>query len=148
MTARLSRRAVLTGATGLLFLGASVANATRLRRRPADLDLSFEKPSDAGLYAVAIAPAGEAPSVGPLHAWIVTVGDSVGRPVDDAQLHIDGGMPQHGHGLPTAPAMTQRLGEGRYLVEGVRFNMHGWWEFTVAIAAGAGADSVTFNLVL
>lgn len=148
MTARLSRRSILIGATGLIFLDASVANATWLRRRPADLDLSREKPSEAGLYAVAIAPAGEAPSVGPLHAWIVTIGDAASRPVDDAQLRIDGGMPQHGHGLPTAPAVTQRLGAGRYLVEGVRFNMPGWWEFTVAIAAGAGADSVTFNLVL
>ena len=36
-------------------------------------------------------------------------------------------MPQHGHGLPTRPRVTRSLGEGIYEIEGVRFNMGGWW---------------------
>ena len=63
-------------------------------------------------------------------------------------LTIDGGMPQHGHGLPTRPRVTQRLGAGAYLVEGVRFNMGGWWEFSVTIAVADVTDTVTFNLDL
>jgi len=37
---------------------------------------------------------------------------------------------------------------GTYEIEGVRFNMGGWWEFKVTIATGRGEDSVTFNLSL
>jgi hypothetical protein len=58
-------------------------------------------------------------------------------------------MPQHGHGLPTKPRVTRALGNGDHLVEGMKFNMGGWWvvKFRVASSA-AGADSVVFNLSL
>ena len=78
----------------------------------------------------------------------VTIADADGRPVEGAAVTIDGGMPQHGHGLPTRPRVTRSLGEGVYDIEGVRFNMGGWWEFKVAIATPAGPDVVTFNLDL
>jgi hypothetical protein len=78
----------------------------------------------------------------------VTVRDADGRAVDEAQISIDGGMPQHGHGLPTRPRVTRNLGDGMYEIEGVRFNMGGWWEFKLAIAGSHGADTVTFNLSL
>src|SRR3954464_13120413 len=78
----------------------------------------------------------------------VTVRDAEGRAIDEAQISIDGGMPQHGHGLPTRPRVTRNLGDGIYEIEGVRFNMGGWWEFKLAIAGPRGADTVTFNLDL
>lgn len=78
----------------------------------------------------------------------VTVRDAEGRAIDGAQISIDGGMPQHGHGLPTRPRVTRNLGDGVYEIDGVRFNMGGWWEFKVAIAGSRGADTVTFNLNL
>jgi hypothetical protein len=78
----------------------------------------------------------------------VTLRDSDGRVVDEAQISIDGGMPQHGHGLPTRPRVTRALGDGIYEIEGVRFNMGGWWEFKLTIAGSRGADTVTFNLAL
>jgi len=78
----------------------------------------------------------------------VTLRDAAGRAIDDAEMAIDGGMPQHGHGLPTRPRVTRQVGAGVYLVEGVRFNMGGWWEFTLALAGPDGADTVTFNLDL
>ena len=78
----------------------------------------------------------------------VTVVDGNGLPIEDAAITIDGGMPQHGHGLPTRPRVTERLGAGTYLIEGVRFNMGGWWEFKVSVATAAGADTITFNLNL
>ena len=74
--------------------------------------------------------------------------DAAGGPVDDATIQIDGGMPQHGHGLPTRPRVTRALGNGLYEIEGVRFNMGGWWEFKLAINAPSGSDIVTFNLAL
>ncbi len=78
----------------------------------------------------------------------VAIVDGDGRPVDGAALAIDGGMPEHGHGLPTRPRVARVLGEGAYEVEGVRFNMGGWWEFKVTITSERGADIVTFNLSL
>ena len=78
----------------------------------------------------------------------VTVHDAEGRAIDAAEISIDGGMPQHGHGLPTRPRATRNSGDGIYEIEGVRFNMGGWWEFKVAIAGSRGADTVTFNLDL
>jgi hypothetical protein len=78
----------------------------------------------------------------------VTVRDAEGRAIDDARITIDGGMPQHGHGLPTRPRVTRNLGDGIYEIEGVRFNMGGWWEFKLVIAGARGADTVTFNLAL
>ena len=78
----------------------------------------------------------------------VTIKASDGGPVEDAAIAIDGGMPQHGHGLPTRPRVTRHLGGGTYLIEGVRFNMGGWWEFKVSVATAAGADTITFNLNL
>jgi hypothetical protein len=78
----------------------------------------------------------------------VTLRGADGRAIDEAQISIDGGMPQHGHGLPTRPRVTRNLGDGIYEIEGVRFNMGGWWEFKLAIAGPRGADTVTFNLNL
>ena len=115
---------------------------------PDDLDLARAKPTQAGVFAVAIEPELEPVQQGPLHNWIVTVTMPDGQPVEDATITVDGGMPQHGHGLPTAPAVTAALGEGRYRIEGVRFNMGGWWELKLAITAGGASDAVTFNLVL
>jgi len=78
----------------------------------------------------------------------IVVRDADGRAIDEAQISIDGGMPQHGHGLPTRPRVTRNLGDGIYEIEGVRFNMGGWWEFKLAIAGPRGADTITFNLAL
>jgi hypothetical protein len=78
----------------------------------------------------------------------LVVRDAEGRAIDEAEISIDGGMPQHGHGLPTRPRVTRSLGDGIYVIEGVRFNMGGWWEFTLAIAGSHGPDTITFNLAL
>ena len=78
----------------------------------------------------------------------VAITDAAGVPVNGATIQIDGGMPEHGHGLPTRPRVTRALGNGLYEIEGLRFNMGGWWEFKLAINAPSGSDVVTFNLAL
>ena len=40
------------------------------------------------------------------------------------------------------------LGEGDYLVEGVKFQMSGWWEMRFEINANGVSDEVIFNIVL
>jgi hypothetical protein len=78
----------------------------------------------------------------------VLITDARGVPVENAVMAVDGGMPEHGHGLPTQPRVTHALGGGRYEIEGLRFNMGGWWELKLAINSAAGTDRVTFNLSL
>ena len=85
---------------------------------------------------------------GELHSWLLTLKTAAGQPVEGAAITIDGGMPQHGHGLPTSPEVTDYLGDGRYRIEGVKFTMSGWWQLRFAISAAAGSDSAVFNVVL
>jgi hypothetical protein len=82
-----------------------------------------------------------------MHAWLVNVVDANGQPVD-AEIVMDGGMPQHGHGLPTVPRVTGKDHKGRHIVGGMRFNMSGWWVLTVEVDGEAGTDTATFNLAL
>ena len=127
--------------------GAFVAMPVAGPARP-ELDQSRSRTTVNGLYVAAITP--EVPEIkqGELHSWILTVKTPDGKPVDDAKIAIDGGMPDHNHGLPTSPQMTGNLGEGRYRIEGVKFSMSGWWELRFDISAAPGPDTVTFNLVL
>ena len=83
-----------------------------------------------------------------LQTILVVVTDADGHTVDGATIAIDGGMPQHGHGLPTQPRVTRNLGGGVYEIGGVRFNMGGWWELSLDITSAMGSDKVTFNLAL
>jgi len=113
-----------------------------------ELDTSRERTTANGLYVAAIAPEAAEIKQGELQSWTITVKTAVGQPVSDATIKVDGGMPDHNHGLPTAPEITENLGEGRYRIEGVRFSMSGWWELRFDITSPAGNDTVTFNLVL
>jgi hypothetical protein len=142
-----SRRAILLGIPALVIAG-GVASAAWTMRVPTDLDLSRQKTTGGGHYIASILPEQEPVSVGLMHAWLVTLTDREGSPVDGARITIDGGMPQHGHGLPTLPQVTGDLGNGRYYIDGVKFNMQGWWELKLGIDGPAGSDAVTFNIVL
>jgi hypothetical protein len=122
--------------------------AAMMQPPPADLDLARSKPTDAGLYVGSFEPELDPLAVGPIHSWTVEITTADGTPVEHARIAIEGGMPQHGHGLPTRPQVTAELGEGRYLVEGMKFNMPGWWTIELEVEGPAGTDSATFNLVL
>ena len=82
------------------------------------------------------------------HAWTLHVETEDGSPVTDAEITVNGGMPEHDHGFPTAPRVTENLGEGDYLLEGVRFSMAGEWVMTLEISSGGQSDSVTFEFEL
>jgi hypothetical protein len=103
--------------------------------------------SAAGRYTATLQPA-EPLRQRVLQTVRVLVADAEGHAVDGATIDVDGGMPQHGHGLPTRPRVTKSFGGGLYEIEGVRFNMGGWWELSLAITGSAGTDEVTFNLKL
>jgi len=115
---------------------------------PADLDLALTRPTAAGRYIVALQPPATPAAINQIHSWQVRLTTPAGLPVAHAHFAIDGGMPQHGHGLPTRPQVTTELADGTYLLEGVKFSMTGWWELKLAIQGAAGADHVTFNTVV
>ena len=57
-------------------------------------------------------------------------------------------MPGHMHGLPTEPKITKRLGNGRYELSGVQFQMPGWWIIKLTVRKANLSDSAEFNLML
>ena len=83
-----------------------------------------------------------------IHNWIVHVETTAGAVVGNAQIGVSGGMPVHDHGLPTAPRMTAYLGDGNYLVEGMKFHMNGLWQVTLTISVDGVEEQVTFDLEL
>jgi hypothetical protein len=115
---------------------------------PPDLDLSLTRTTMQKKYVVAIHPLADPITINQMHAWEVKVTSPAGDPVLKAQIDVDGGMPQHGHGLPTRPRVTKELGDGRYLVEGMKFSMTGWWELKLRLQSAGVADEVTFNKVI
>jgi hypothetical protein len=117
-------------------------------KAPKDLDYSRTRPSESGLYSATIRPQGDSVPKGKLQSWTLHLQSATGAPVDSAVVTVDGGMPQHGHGLPTKPRVTRSLGNGDHLVEGLKFNMGGWWVVRFHVRSTTGSDSVVFNLKL
>lgn len=111
-------------------------------------DMATERTSDDGLYRISFEPQPEAIPLSRMHAWTLRVTAPDGRAVEGASISVDGGMPEHGHGLPTRPEVTQSLGNGAYVVEGMKFQMPGWWIVRFDVTSAEGSDSVTFNLML
>lgn len=135
-----------TLALGLTFLATLVLGGCM--SPPVGLDVARERATVQQRYMVQVRPVSEPLALGKLHAWELSLKLPSGEPVTGASFVVDGGMPQHRHGLPTQPRVTRELGEGRYLMEGVKFSMSGWWELKLKVEAAQGADQVTFNLVL
>ena len=116
--------------------------------RPAASEFGLgPRTSGGGLYTATLIPT-EPLRPRKLQTVQVAIADAAGEPIQNAQISIDGGMPQHGHGLPTRPRVTKQVGNGIYEIEGVRFNMGGWWEFKLSVKTDSGADVITFNLNL
>ncbi|MBL6955105.1 MAG: FixH family protein [Alphaproteobacteria bacterium] len=119
-----------------------------VKKMPKDLDMAMDKLSEHGKYKVSMTSRLNPVAINKMHGWTLQVSKPDGTPIDDAKVKIAGGMPMHGHALPTMPRVTKGLGEGKYLVEGVRFNMAGWWKLKITIGTGHHMDNVTFSLVL
>lgn len=115
---------------------------------PSDLDTSTTRSSDNGLFTVSYTASTEPIPINQIHQWTLHVESAEGQPVEDATITVDGDMPQHGHGLPTRPQMTKNLGNGDFLVEGMKFQMGGWWLIDFTITANDQTDVVHFNMML
>ena len=104
--------------------------------------------SDRELFVISYQPALEPISINQIHNWVVHVETADGDAVEGASISLVGGMPDHDHGLPTLPQSTRYIGDGDYVVEGVKFHMNGRWQVTMTIAVESGNDTVTFDLQL
>ncbi len=115
---------------------------------PANLDLATEQMSENKKFILSYQTVREKIPVNKIHEWLLSLKTPGGEPISGAEITLDGDMPQHGHGLPTKPEVTQDLGNGEYVAEGVQFSMPGWWVMKFTVRAGGEVDTVTFNLVV
>jgi hypothetical protein len=112
------------------------------------LDFSTTHLSDNGLFRVSYASSQDMVPVNKIHQWTLHIETADGQLVENATIAVDGDMPEHGHGLPTRPQVTEYLGNGDYLVEGVKFQMGGWWVMDFDVTVAGQTDRVSFNLML
>ena len=141
-------RATARSAFAIAALSALALGCANLRADAPSPDIQTVKPSAHRLYRASVRPDVTPIPVRHLQRWTLHLDTIDGQPVDTATITMDGGMPQHGHGLPTSPRVARALGNGDHLIEGVKFNMGGWWVVRFAITSRAGTDTVTFNLGL
>jgi len=105
--------------------------------------------SDSGRLVGRIYPeSGDRIEIGRFQDWLVELRDASGADVTGAAIAIAGGMPGHGHGLPTQPRVTEELGGGRYRIEGVKLNMVGAWVIEVFVETSALRDRLRFDLAV
>ena len=95
---RRSPNAIVLVALSVLMTGCML-----FARPPKDLDYSRTRASEGGAYRATIRPQGDSIPQGRLHGWTLHLETASGAPVELATIAVDGGMPQHGHGLPTKP---------------------------------------------
>jgi len=136
-------RAVWTSAACVLLLCAAGAGESP-RADNGNTELISERGAFLVSYTSQLSPI----VINEMHSWVIRVRTPEGEAVNGAAIELVGGMPLHDHGLPSMPQQTSDLGDGRYLIEGVKFHMGGWWEVSVTINFGATTDAVTFKLEL
>lgn len=117
--------------------------------RPETIDTATTAKTAQGVFQITYTPksTGAVP-INRVQKWTLHVETPDGKPVTDATISVEGEMPEHGHGLPTKPRVTKNLGNGDYLVDGMKFQMPGWWVVTFGITSNGKEDTATFNLNL
>ncbi|WP_148212545.1 FixH family protein [Hahella chejuensis] len=123
------------------------------QQAPADLDIrTFQASRDLNFFAhIEPLTKGSPEPLTPLneiHKWNFLLSDMNGDPITDAKIEFSGHMPGHVHGLPTQPRITAESAPGVYLVDGVKFQMAGWWVIQFDVTANGKSDTIVFNLVL
>ena len=144
----LRRRFALASLVVAALAAASCMAMSNVSPPPPGPDYATTRASDAGRFHVSFRADADPVPVGRLHTWTLHVTRADGAPVTNATIKVDGDMPQHGHGLPTRPRVTRHLGNGDYLIEGIKFQMGGWWVMEFTITAQARKDVAKFNLLL
>ena len=82
-----------------------------------------------------------------IHSWRIRILDANGAP-QEAHMSISGGMPEHDHGMPTAPQITRQLDNGDYLLEGMRFHMPGAWQLLIELTIKGAQQTAVIDFHL
>lgn len=83
-----------------------------------------------------------------IHSWTLHIETLDGIPLENAKVYVFGDMPMHKHDFPTVPKAKKYLGNGDYLIEGLKFNMIGHWEMRFNVKKNRIEDRVIFNIQL
>jgi len=150
---RIRRLPLFFACLGLVLLAGCVEDASRDHAATADATNASETwpglraTGRAGRYALQLLQPSQPIVIanGAFQQWQVRLQNAVGSVVYPARISIDGGMPGHGHGLPSQPRVTEYLGDGVYLVEGLKFHMVGSWQLRFSVHAQAGSDLIELN---
>jgi hypothetical protein len=87
-------------------------------------------------------------TINQMHSWIIRITDTDSKPVEGATIEVSGGMAEHDHGLATAPRVTDYLGDGSYLLQGMRFHMPGQWQLQLTILVDNSTYSANMTVEL
>ena len=104
--------------------------------------------SEEGLFVGSWVSDPGTPPINVVHEWVLHIETAAGEPVEGATVGLNGDMPAHGHGMPTEPRVTADLGGGDYRVEGMAFQMGGYWIVDVTVTVGSETDLIRFGLEL
>ena len=88
------------------------------------------------------------PSVGRFQDCQVTFEATQGETAGIKAVQIEGGMPHHGHGLPTSPVMQPQDIPDTYYIEGLKYTMYGAWLLGFKVSGTAGDDKIIFDFVI
>lgn len=83
-----------------------------------------------------------------VHSWRLSLRDRQGQPVTGAKIDLTADMPEHLHGMTTAPLVQATETPGLYLVRGMNFHMPGYWEVTLDISGAGSRHLLRFNLIV
>jgi hypothetical protein len=114
----------------------------------ADPDRTITRMSGSDRFRVSMRSNVDPVPLSQIHSWTLHLETPEGVALDDAQIGVYGSMPAHKHGLPTKPRVTENLGGGSYLIEGVKFTMPGRWQLILIITADGKRDKAKFNIDL
>ena len=100
--------------------GATPSATPTSMTHPATLDTAISRTTDQGVFQVSYTSELDPPTINTVHTWTVHVATPDGQPVEGARVTMEGGMPEHNHGMPTMPQVTatsqRRLPSGRHEV--------------------------------
>ena len=108
--------------------------------------LSLEKLTEKKHFKARLNSNIQTPPLHKIHSWTLHLETIEGSPVENAKIVIYGGMPANEHGYSTNPQVRKYLGNGNYLVEGIKFSMSGYWEMWFNIRSRGKHDKVIFGL--
>lgn len=85
-----------------------------------------------------------APAVGDFQNCTLKLNSTQTLP-SDLTIAMDGGMPAHGHGLPTAPKVVATVKVGEYRIEGLKYSMTGEWLLGFMLQSKSMNDKIVYK---